>query len=104
MWYECAAGEAYLAAKNYKMVGQFDLNPHSYLLICFGNHSPMSWKGLPDLINLVLYRCQALKKFASVEVHWGTIQDDQIDYHSYCMRKSTLRQARAQRISTGASG
>merc|ERR1719201_170243 len=52
MWYECTAGEAYLAAKNYKM---------------------------------------ALKKFGSVEVHWGTIQDDQIDYHSYCMRKSTLR-------------
>ncbi|KAF0695761.1 Aste57867_13451 [Aphanomyces stellatus] len=33
----------------------------------------------------------ALKKFAAVEKHFNDFIDDQFDFHSYCMRKMTLR-------------
>ncbi|ETV95409.1 hypothetical protein H310_11284 [Aphanomyces invadans] len=33
----------------------------------------------------------ALKKFAAVEKHFNDFLDDQFDFHSYCMRKMTLR-------------
>ncbi|KDO25758.1 hypothetical protein SPRG_09056 [Saprolegnia parasitica CBS 223.65] len=33
----------------------------------------------------------ALKKFAAVEKHFTDFIDDQFDFHSYCMRKMTLR-------------
>ncbi|CAK4665775.1 hypothetical protein LEN26_012402 [Aphanomyces euteiches] len=33
----------------------------------------------------------ALKKFAAVEKHFNDFIDDQFDFHSYCLRKMTLR-------------
>ena len=33
----------------------------------------------------------ALKKFAAVEKHFKDMEDDEFDFHSYCMRKVTLR-------------
>lgn len=52
MWYECAAGEAALAA---------------------GRHGP------------------ALKSLTAVAKHFSDISEDQFDFHSYCVRKMTLR-------------
>ncbi|GBF95135.1 N-alpha-acetyltransferase auxiliary subunit [Raphidocelis subcapitata] len=52
MWYECAAGEAALAA---------------------GAHGP------------------ALKSLTAVAKHFSDIAEDQFDFHSYCVRKMTLR-------------
>uniref|UniRef100_A0A2P2MTN8 Uncharacterized protein n=1 Tax=Rhizophora mucronata TaxID=61149 RepID=A0A2P2MTN8_RHIMU len=34
---------------------------------------------------------QALKKFLAVEKHYADITEDQFDFHSYCLRKMTLR-------------
>lgn len=34
---------------------------------------------------------RALKKFLSVEKHYADITEDQFDFHSYCLRKMTLR-------------
>lgn len=34
---------------------------------------------------------QALKKFTAVERHFADIVEDQFDFHSYCLRKVTLR-------------
>lgn len=34
---------------------------------------------------------QALKKFTAVERHFGDMVEDQFDFHSYCLRKVTLR-------------
>ncbi|XP_027928732.1 N-terminal acetyltransferase A complex auxiliary subunit NAA15-like [Vigna unguiculata] len=34
----------------------------------------------------------ALKKFLAVEKHYADITEDQFDFHSYCLRKMTLRQ------------
>ena len=34
----------------------------------------------------------ALKKFLAVEKHHADITEDQFDFHSYCLRKMTLRQ------------
>uniref|UniRef100_A0A6N2MUE8 Uncharacterized protein n=2 Tax=Salix viminalis TaxID=40686 RepID=A0A6N2MUE8_SALVM len=34
---------------------------------------------------------QALKKFLEVEKHYADITEDQFDFHSYCLRKMTLR-------------
>ncbi|KAD6794662.1 hypothetical protein E3N88_05558 [Mikania micrantha] len=34
---------------------------------------------------------QALKKFLVVEKHYADITEDQFDFHSYCLRKMTLR-------------
>ena len=33
----------------------------------------------------------ALKKFHQIEKHFIDIYDDQFDFHSYCLRKMTLR-------------
>ncbi|KAI5602510.1 hypothetical protein BDE02_01G160800 [Populus trichocarpa] len=34
---------------------------------------------------------RALKKFLAVEKHYADITEDQFDFHSYCLRKMTLR-------------
>jgi len=34
---------------------------------------------------------KALKKFLAVEKHYADITEDQFDFHSYCLRKMTLR-------------
>ncbi|KAG2254920.1 hypothetical protein Bca52824_085056 [Brassica carinata] len=34
---------------------------------------------------------RALKKFLAVEKHYSDIHEDQFDFHSYCLRKMTLR-------------
>ncbi|TKY64516.1 N-alpha-acetyltransferase 16, NatA auxiliary subunit [Spatholobus suberectus] len=34
---------------------------------------------------------RALKKFLAVEKHYADISEDQFDFHSYCLRKMTLR-------------
>uniref|UniRef100_A0A7S1TFR3 Uncharacterized protein n=1 Tax=Compsopogon caeruleus TaxID=31354 RepID=A0A7S1TFR3_9RHOD len=34
---------------------------------------------------------QALKRFTAVERHFGDIVEDQFDFHTYCLRKVTLR-------------
>eukprot|EP00252_Welwitschia_mirabilis_P024175 TRINITY_DN7068_c0_g2_i1.p1 TRINITY_DN7068_c0_g2~~TRINITY_DN7068_c0_g2_i1.p1 ORF type:complete len:915 (+),score=223.86 TRINITY_DN7068_c0_g2_i1:244-2988(+) len=34
---------------------------------------------------------QALKKFLAVEKHYSDMNEDQFDFHSYCLRKMTLR-------------
>ncbi|KAM0944855.1 putative transferase [Dioscorea sansibarensis] len=34
---------------------------------------------------------RALKKFVAVEKHYSDITEDQFDFHSYCLRKMTLR-------------
>lgn len=34
---------------------------------------------------------RALKKFLAVEKHYLDITEDQFDFHSYCLRKMTLR-------------
>lgn len=34
---------------------------------------------------------RALKKFLGVEKHYADITEDQFDFHSYCLRKMTLR-------------
>ena len=34
---------------------------------------------------------QALKNFLAVTKHFATFQEDQFDFHSYCVRKMTLR-------------
>ena len=34
---------------------------------------------------------QALKKFMAVSKHYFDIEEDQFDFHSYCIRKMTLR-------------
>ncbi|KAL7222327.1 hypothetical protein ACSBR1_024100 [Camellia fascicularis] len=34
---------------------------------------------------------RALKKFSAVEKHYVDITEDQFDFHSYCLRKMTLR-------------
>lgn len=34
---------------------------------------------------------RALKKFLAVEKHYVDITEDQFDFHSYCLRKMTLR-------------
>lgn len=34
---------------------------------------------------------KALKKFRSVEKHFDDFVDDQFDFHSYCLRRTTLR-------------
>lgn len=52
MWYEVAAGHAYLAAKQYG---------------------------------------KALKRFLKVQQHFEDFQEDQFDFHGYCIRKMTLR-------------
>lgn len=33
----------------------------------------------------------ALKKYMAVQAHFGDIGEDQFDFHSYCLRKMTLR-------------
>jgi N-alpha-acetyltransferase 15/16, NatA auxiliary subunit len=33
----------------------------------------------------------ALKKFAAVEKHFADFAEDQFDFHTYCVRKMTLR-------------
>ncbi|KAG4211783.1 hypothetical protein ERO13_A02G122600v2 [Gossypium hirsutum] len=37
------------------------------------------------------YLGRALKKFLAVEKHYADITEDQFDFHSYCLRKMTLR-------------
>jgi len=34
---------------------------------------------------------RALKKFLAVEKHYADMTEDQFDFHSYCLRKMTLR-------------
>lgn len=34
---------------------------------------------------------RALKNFLAVEKHYADITEDQFDFHSYCLRKMTLR-------------
>lgn len=34
---------------------------------------------------------QALKNFLAVTKHFATFREDQFDFHTYCMRKMTLR-------------
>jgi hypothetical protein len=34
---------------------------------------------------------RTLKKFLAVEKHYADITEDQFDFHSYCLRKMTLR-------------
>ena len=34
---------------------------------------------------------RALKRFLAVEKHYSDISEDQFDFHSYCLRKMTLR-------------
>lgn len=34
---------------------------------------------------------QALKRLLAVEKHFGDFVEDQFDFHSYCVRKMTLR-------------
>jgi N-alpha-acetyltransferase 15/16, NatA auxiliary subunit len=34
---------------------------------------------------------QALKKFMAVSKHYFDIEEDQFDFHGYCIRKMTLR-------------
>ena len=34
---------------------------------------------------------QALKNFTAVLKHFATFEEDQFDFHSYCVRKMTLR-------------
>lgn len=34
---------------------------------------------------------QALKKFLAVVTHFSDFAEDQFDFHSYCVRKMTLR-------------
>lgn len=34
---------------------------------------------------------RALKKFLAVEKHYADMTEDQLDFHSYCLRKMTLR-------------
>ena len=34
---------------------------------------------------------RALKRFLAVEKHYTDISEDQFDFHSYCLRKMTLR-------------
>ena len=34
---------------------------------------------------------QALKMFKEVERHFADFDEDQFDFHSYCIRKMTLR-------------
>jgi hypothetical protein len=34
---------------------------------------------------------RALKKFHQVEKHFADMTDDQFDFHTYCLRKMTLR-------------
>lgn len=34
---------------------------------------------------------RSLKKFLAVEKHYADITEDQFDFHSYCLRKMTLR-------------
>jgi hypothetical protein len=40
---------------------------------------------------LILSTPQALKRFAAVVKHFGDISEDQFDFHTYCIRKMTLR-------------
>ena len=37
------------------------------------------------------YILQALKMFKEVEKHFADFDEDQFDFHSYCIRKMTLR-------------
>ncbi|BBG99035.1 tetratricopeptide repeat-containing protein [Prunus dulcis] len=39
---------------------------------------------------------RALKKFLAVEKHYADITEDQFDFHSYCLRKMTLRAYEAE--------
>jgi peptide alpha-N-acetyltransferase len=34
---------------------------------------------------------KALKKFVAIEKHFDDFADDQFDFHTYCIRKMTLR-------------
>ena len=38
---------------------------------------------------------RALKMYTSVVKHYDTFQDDEYDFHTYCLRKTTLRSGRA---------
>ena len=40
---------------------------------------------------LVLLRVQALKVLLAVTKHFADFEEDQFDFHSYCVRKMTLR-------------
>lgn len=42
-------------------------------------------------ISLYSSLCVFLKKFLAVEKHYADITEDQFDFHSYCLRKMTLR-------------
>ena len=57
----------------------FDMQVMWYELECAETHERMGDYG------------RALKQFTSVETHFRDIREDQFDFHTYCLRKMTLR-------------
>lgn len=98
MWYEVAAGRAYLAAKQYGKVcaplGQPRRRTagasthHSLLLLQAASPFP-SLQPTPTCCRPCLPCCpsQALKRFLKVQQHFEDFQEDQFDFHGYCIRK-----------------
>ena len=55
------------------------------LPVLLWRHQPRcTFIGLPAVI-------QALKMFKAIEAHFADFREDQFDFHSYCIRKMTLR-------------
>ena len=42
-------------------------------------------------VRQALKRGRALKYFTAVRKHYDDMEEDQFDFHSYCLRKMTLR-------------
>lgn len=117
MWYEVASGRAYLAAKQYGKVGSHAalLPARCMLPSCLHGGAHPCPRGrqrlhtggpalaryrLPRRMRLVWHiplhprppaspraRAQALKRFLKVQQHFEDFQEDQFDFHGYCVRK-----------------
>lgn len=72
-------------------------NTKIYILRCLSNDCLLvSCRKRYDLASGDSYFRQgdlgrALKRFLAVEKHYSDISEDQFDFHSYCLRKMTLR-------------
>lgn len=79
-WYEIECGHACLRRHDYGRV--------CASLQCGAVSQDLMSNELTDSVCSCL---QALKNFLAVVKHFATFQEDQFDFHSYCVRKMTLR-------------
>jgi len=86
--YLLRAGKYEQAEKTIGMFTRHEANPNTNLF-----EMQCSWYELEYARCMMLGedRGKALKKFVAVEKHFDDFADDQFDFHTYCIRKMTLR-------------